>query len=218
MAILRAQVQFQGKSGKPEDVVVNTWHFDSASSDDAAVDVIRDQLVAFYNTATTGTPSGGPIAEHLSEWLSRTANASKIKVYDLADAKPRVARERSFTLGPSLTGPPTELPAEVALCVSFYAGQNRPRYRGRVYLGPFVTTANQEETTGGGQRSAPTASLVDRCAGALKRLIQDPLTQNLAVYSEMDNVARVVTNGWVDDAWDTIRSRGQAATRRVLVP
>lgn len=203
---------------KPEDVVVNTWHFDSASSDDTAADVIRDQLVEFYNVGTTGTPSGGPIAEYISNNISRNVNACRIKVYDLADAKPRVARERLWTLGPALTGDPMELPSEVALCASFYAGVNRKRYRGRVYLGPFLATALIDVNEGGPQRSAPTPTLVDRIAGSLKRLIVNPLTQNLAVYSEVDGIARTVTNGWVDDAWDTIRSRGQDAQRRVTVP
>jgi hypothetical protein len=218
MAVLRAQVVFPGLSNKPEDVVVNTFHFDSASVDDAAVDVIRDQLVEFYNVATTGQTPGGPnIASYLSQWLSRATNACKIKVYNLADPLPRIVRERSWTLA-AAAGSAIELPAEVALCASFYAGLNRPRYRGRVYLGPFTTVSGSDVVTGGPERATPTVALIDSVAGSLKRLILNPLTQNLAVYSQLDGVARVVTNGWVDDAWDTVRSRGQAATRRVMVP
>lgn len=218
MAVLRAQTVLQGKSNKPEDVFVNTWHFDSASTGPAAAAVVRDHLVEFFNTATTGTPSGAAIAGAISNVVSRAANACKVKVYDLADPEPRIPIEFAWTMGANEGGTVAELPAEVALCASFYAGVNRPRTRGRVYLGPWSIGYTVDDTVLA-DRAIPTVDLRNRIAGALKRLIAKPAnTQNLAVYSTVDNVARIVTNGWVDDAWDTQRRRGQAATARVLVP
>ena len=40
---------------------------------------------------------------------------------------------------------------------------------------------------------------------------------NWCVASTVDKVGRDVTNAWVDDEWDVIRSRGLRGTTRTLV-
>jgi hypothetical protein len=37
----------------------------------------------------------------------------------------------------------------------------------------------------------------------------------MVVYSRREKVARPVTNYWVDDEWDTVRSRGLRSSTRV---
>jgi hypothetical protein len=215
MATMRAQVVFQGMSNTPEDVVVNTYHF--VSPDYAIVnrDLVRDYLVELYNT-TVPAPGTGKIAESMSSFLSRVANASKIKVYDLAEPKPRTPTTYSWTLAANSGGALVELPAEVAVCASFYALQNRPRYRGRVYLGPWVSNVLQDALN---DRSRPQTTLIDTIAGAFNRLLLKPGTgPKLAIQSNADGQARIATNGWVDDAWDTQRRRGQDAKSRTLFP
>lgn len=204
MATLRALVVLPFLSGKPEDVVVNTFHFSSASADEAARTSIVNQLKALYNDPVS---PGASIASHLSNAINRGANACKIKLYNLADPLPRPVTSYDWTLLPSQTPSGTELPAEVAVVGSFYAGRNIPRYRGRVYFGPFHTGVILDAAN---ERSRPGTSLVDSIRFGLGRMmLQGPLTQNLAVFSRVDNEARTATAGWVDDAWDTQRRRGQ---------
>jgi len=214
MANLRAQVVFQGKSNKPEDVFVNTYHFSSASTGQAAAEVVRDHLVELYNVAAPA-PGSGALALSLSNVISRAANASKIKVYDLADVQPRIPIQFSWTLGPSESATAIELPAEVAICASLYSEFNRPRFRGRVYLGPWLSIQEDEPTT---DRSRPPAVIRQRIASTFRRLIDKGAnTQNLAIWSTVDQQMRVVTSGWVDDAWDIQRRRGQDAAIRTLI-
>jgi hypothetical protein len=62
--------------------------------------------------------------------------------------------------------------------------------------------------------------VITTLAKALRDLIDASVTEttwSLAVYSVADAVAREVTNGWVDNAWDTQRRRGIDATARTLV-
>jgi hypothetical protein len=210
---MRAQVVLQGKSGKPEDVFVNTYHFVATSGGIGDAGVIRDHLVELYNVVPPGAGLRA-IASDLSNVCLRTANASKVKVYNLADPMPRIPFSFDWTLGPSLAATGIELPAELAVCVSYYATLNRPRMRGRAYIGPWVSVQEDVGTT---ERSRPPAVIRDSLAATFKRLIDKPAeVVQLAVYSTVDSVARVVTNGWVDDAWDIQRRRGQDAETRTL--
>lgn len=225
---LRAIVTMPFLSGKPEDVAVNVLHFSSASWDEGAANVIRDHIVELYNVTPPNGPSNNalmPVAGLLSNALSRTANACSIKVYNLADEMPRVPITRLWTLGPSLFGTDKELPAEVALCCSIYAQVNRPRTRGRIYFGPFAMTASDDDATT--QRSRPSLTTRETVGGAVKRLMSKAgNTQSLAIYTRgrytvnkvpqapVPGLAQPATHGWVDDAWDTQRRRGQKATLR----
>lgn len=218
MPTLRAQVVLAGLSNKPEDVTVNTFHFQHADYLPASRQLIVDYLTEFYNVASTGTPSGPPIAQWLSRWLNRTANKSVIKIYDLATPMPREPSPYTFTLGPASSDVAPELPAEVALCASFYAGRNVQRKRGRVYLGPWIQGVNVDDTLQV-ERAIPSSVLIGSVAGALKRLIGKPDTgPRFAVWSPTNQTSDIVTAGWVDNAWDTQRRRGQDATLRTLVP
>lgn len=226
MADLRAQVILPGLSNKPEDVFVNTFHFSSQTADGAAFDVIKAHLAELYNVGGLG-PSGNAtpgLAHYMSRTIKRDADAVLIKIFNLADPEPRMPVERRFTLAAAAgDGTTLELPAEVALCGSFYALQNRPRLRGRVYFGPFHALALQDATN---ERGRPAQLLVESAVVALKRLITKPAnTQNLAVRGKADGepigdtvlpqrVLRVATAGWVDDAFDTQRRRGQDAMTR----
>jgi len=228
MANLRALVSMPFLSGKPEDVSVNVLHFAAQTAGEGAADVIRDHVIQLYNVAPPAGPSGnalGTIAGLLSNALSRTTNACTVKVYDLASAEPRIPIVRNWTLGASTNASGNELPAEVALAVSIYAGISRPRTRGRIYFGPFHIAATEDDPTN--QRARPGVIVRETLGGAVKRLIGLPgNTHNLGVYSRgiytvggvvqppVAGSMAIATNGWVDDAWDTQRRRGQKATLR----
>lgn len=228
MADLRAIVTLPFLSGKPEDVAVNVLHFSSASSDDAAADVIAAHVAELFNVTPPVGPSGNgltPIAAYISNAVSRAANACSVKVYDLADAEPRIPRTRLWTLGASLSSTAKELPAEVALAVSIWGVANRPRTRGRIYFGPLTEQVLTDDAVT--QRSHVSVIIRETFGGAVKRLIGKPAnTQNLGIWSRglytVDKVPQapvpgsmtIATNGWVDDAWDTQRRRGQESVLR----
>lgn len=213
---LRVQNIFQGKSNKPEDVFVNTFHFDTAGATNADVNVAFDHVVEFFNVLPGAAPNV-KLSDRIGNVVSRNVDACLLKAYNLDDPAPRFPLlTRRWTLLPGASTTAIDLPAELAVCASFYALQNRPRYRGRLYLGPWTVDSLSEGTE---DRAKVGDSLRLSIAAALSRLItKGANTSNLAVFSTVDNAMRVATAGWVDDAWDIQRRRGQDATSRTLVP
>jgi len=213
MPTLKAQVVFQGTSNKPEDVFVNTFHFTTTLADFGTKEEIKNALVEMYNVTPPGSGNRA-LALDMSNFVSRTANASFVKVYNLADAQPRIPTIFPWTLA-AASGAAVDFPAEVAICVSYYAQVNQPRFRGRVFFGPWLAGVGVDDGTT--NRAMPSAVLRDSVAQTIKRLVDKPNeSYQLAVYSTVDNVARPVTAGWVDDAWDIQRRRGQDAANRTL--
>ena len=196
------QVALTHDSGLPEDVCVNTWSCRTTSTDDlTALGDFCNALESFYSSwdgDLSASLTGGVV----------------IKAYDRADAEPRVpVFTDTWTLGPG-----TEyLPSEVALCMSFQgdavSGVAQARRRGRVFLGPFSTTI-LDESTG---RPDGTRRAIIVAAGAA--LLADSVSSGAwdwTVWSSVNGSDTVVTNGWIDNSFDTIRSRGIAANSRTL--
>lgn len=204
MTTLRVQMRFQGASELPEDVLTNTFHFSGGPGDTAnALDMVED----FYTVASGG---GAIVGEYCSDVFS---GDYEILAYDMADPEPRVpvdTRAGSFTPAGG-----NSLPAEVALCCSFQAdplsGTSQARRRGRVFLGPFLATDSTDGRPNSALRTLVAASASDFIAAS-----DASLTWNWVVYSPTADAVAVVRNGWVDDAWDTIRSRGPRPTTRTL--
>jgi hypothetical protein len=215
--VLRAQVHLPRATLIPEDESINVWHFltvGAATPADAATALTTD-LGVFY----------GAIDVYLAGYLSTPAT---LKIYDLSDVEPRVPISTStFALTP---GTGDGYPAEVAICLSYRAellsGTNPARRRGRLYLGPLdedigvVVTGDME--VGSSVRTAIcTAAKNLVIAGATHDarwvvlsptdLGAPPWTGAALVASSADVVA-----GYVDNAFDTMRSRGKKATTRTV--
>lgn len=188
MPLLRFQVAAWYDSVLPRDAVVNTLHFDVTGPTDA------DQLCEdLANVFLTG-------------WY---ANAPQIVVtaYEVGGAPPHypVGRYEANT-GNS---PGSNCPREVALALSFYSQRNIPRQRGRIFLF-FGGTSFSPALRPAAARMSQALALANAFAslgGA-----------NVAwvVYSPTDQQGRGVSNAWVDDEWDTMRSRGLRGTTRVM--
>jgi hypothetical protein len=127
-----------------------------------------------------------------------------IKIYDAQKAPP------SYPLATATNGTgnsTSAMPREVALCLSFYATWNRPSFRGRLYIPAFFT--------GGTLNQRPTTPQITNCLG-----FKDTFGKSLpsghfwAVYSPKLDSAAQINNVWVDDEWDTVRSRGLRSTTR----
>lgn len=201
MTAYRVQVTLHTVSGVAQDYVTNTWHVLGTSVSDA--EDFTDTLRAGYNTLATRF--GSTIAQ----------NGHTIKVYNMEDPEPRApVLEYSW----NLTSAPAAnaLPTEVALCMSFQAekisGVPQARRRNRIYFGPFGNTIN-------GNDGRPTTviiglltdfgtAILDASAGA---------TWDWGIFSTFNPGGLVeVSNGWVDNEWDTQRRRGREATSRVV--
>lgn len=148
--------------------------------------------------------------------LPLAQSGHEIKFYDLDQLTPP-----NYPLGVTtwaLASAPSgaSLPSEVALCLSFQAekvpGFPQNRRRGRVYIGPVTQSVN----TGG----RPTSGAMSQLAGAANVLTANlkaaSNVSQLAVWSHVNTDAVPVTDGWVDNSWDTQRRRGVPSTSRTL--
>lgn len=187
-------------SGLPEDYAVNTWHINTTAVDPAA------GMAAFFADLQTFYTS---IDNYLSSLCEGTL---AVRGYNMDDPTPRVP---FFIDGVALTVGTSSYPTEVAMCLSFQgariSGENQARRRGRIYLGPL------SPTTGDGATGRPTTTFRTDCLAAMDTLADDALadpTYAWVVWSEAAGSGTVVTNGWVDNAFDTQRRRGLDPTVR----
>lgn len=223
--VVRAQVVLNKKSGLVRDAVTNTWHFNAGGSVSAAdLTAIGDQLVNFYSA----------INAYLSNTLSLVANAHVIKLTDLGDydAPPNPESpqgppdvNRTWTLvGSGAASLPTEVAATLTLeagsrSVSEEVGSTRPaaRRRGRIFIGPLTTSViSAQATTQEPLLSDAFRTAVLDAAVAMSTALA-ALTNPVAVgvLSKANNAVHNVVNYSMDNAFDTIRSRGNRASNRV---
>lgn len=213
--VFEAQFKLPYFSNLPEDVIINTFHFfwgGASYPTTTELQQIVTRLVAFYGTiwSTAG-------ANDLAGWVNKTACSCKI--YDLGDPTPRVPRlsvTAPLSCAQSTGG---GLPCEVSLCISYQgtplAGVPQASRRGRIYIGGIGAGG-----TGGTTTSFPVPSLVLRgaasSAATYLKGISASTSWTWGVWSRKLGAFTAATNGWIDDAWDTQRRRGQAPSVRTL--
>jgi len=210
MGFARVQWAFVNDSLLPRDEAQNVWHFQTPGDVAAAGDAIMQVLTDFYDTA------------HANVLFSTLLTGSaRIKIYDLEDPSPRPP---VYEGTPALTGTlGAPYPAEVAVCMTYQgpvvAGIPQARRRGRVFLGPISTAA---ASGGTGDLRVAISAREDIC-GAAQGLIEQTELPGLtwSVYSPTLDAAgslasafTTVTNGYVNDAFDTQRRRGLPPTTR----
>lgn len=217
----RIQIVLPGRTGIPEDQFVNTIY---ASFPYPATDAARAQVAnlvagnltyAYSNVAVGQTYSLGQL---MSNFIDKTN--CKVKVYDMADPKPREPTTLPWSMGGTVGGN-YDLPEEVALCLSIYgAPPVTPRRRGRLYIGPLSATALGGDT-GGPQPSRPTTEIIQIIRSWGETLMDEMATAELTwmIQSTRPSVNYVqVVGGYCDDAWDTQRRRGVDPTVRYRFP
>jgi hypothetical protein len=167
-------------------------------------------ITPHFDDKGVGSDPGGlaqDLANALDEWEVPPTRVT-VKAYD-AQGTPPVYPVAEKT-GPSTSIATSAFNREIALALSFYSERNVKRQRGRVFA-PMVAALG----------AAPTGP---RPSGAQQQKVADlaVIFQDLGgpdvdwvVYSRLDDVARPVTNWWVDNAWDVIRSRGLAPSARL---
>jgi hypothetical protein len=193
--VLRVMAIQPSVTGVPRDSIVNTWHFLPFDNQDPVGDLelAVANLTTFYNALGVNfRPSTLVEPEML------------FKGYNLGHVEPREAIVNR--LNAVTRSAQAAMPEEVAIVTSFYSNRNLKRRRGRAYLGPWGIPA-VGITAGRTHVSDATRTLI---ATQTKALVDRGIAQEvrLAVLSPTDQMARSVSHGWVDDAFDTQRSRG----------
>jgi hypothetical protein len=188
MPIFRLQVAWQIDSAFPRDAMVITPHFN-----DVGITTDADSLCEDLATA-------------LEAW-DTTPTQVTVKAYD-AQGTPPVFPTGSAIRNEGVIAS-SNWPREVAVCLSYYSEQNVPRKRGRLYIPIGVMGSANTLRPEGAVRTK---------VGELAAIFADLGGPDVdwCVYSRMDDTARSVSHWWVDDEWDTVRSRGMRATTRTL--
>jgi len=189
MANIRALNKRSYENDLPRDAVTNTLHFSTTS----------DHSTAEYNTFAQ------ELAAAFTGYPYYTLAGIDLRLYNLADTKPRPVIGNKIVAAGSTASLGNR---DTALCLSFYADRNLPRYRGRIYCGPFGGTTS-------GTNRPSSQVLTDTKALGTAIAAAGGAAWTWCIWSVMDQLMRPVTNFYVDDEWDTMRSRGQKATQRV---
>ena len=169
------------------------------------------------------------MASFLSPALSRAANAHLMSMYYLSvdggGGLGAPVREMPFALAAAGAGAGS-YPSEVATCLSVTAtatgipehapGGARPksRHRGRIFIGPVSNLTSA--TVGATSEIVVSDPYRQVLAAAATKLIEEAGQNNITwvIWSRTDNALRPITGGFVDDAYDTVRSRGQKPSTR----
>ena len=184
MSVFRVQMAFPFDTALPADVVTINPHYNGSDAQ-----ALANALAANLKATTY-------VALH----------PFTIKVYDAKQKPPSYPLATATQSG---TPPNSGIPREVAVCLSYYAVYNRPRFRGRLFLPPTWFTAVANVRPSGTLQQA----VVDFSTDVLTKAL--PGGTFWTVYSPTQGTDAQVTDVWCDDEWDTVRSRGLKATNRI---
>jgi hypothetical protein len=188
-----------------------SWQFKNDDAKNQAVinPCFRHQLDLGSLTGPDWQTLTDDLGAALSTWNSVVPKSQlTVTAYDIEGAKPNYPKATTVLNAGSYMAN-AALP-QAALCLSFYAGNNVPRRRGRIYV-PVMFFAS---ATALGNFNAAAAE-------RNKVMTLGPIFANLGgtnvdwiVWSTVENAAHKVTNYWCDDSWDIIRTRKLASVAR----
>jgi len=196
--IWRVQISTKTESGLARDDLVITPHFQNNAT--ATPGALADRIAASMPTYLTHPVEG------------------QVKVYREDYAPPGTPHNplaiRAFgNVGQYLS---IGTPRELCVCLSYYAAINAPRFRGRLYI-PLSWANNHVTPPSPAAGKRPDPSVIAAVMAFYTVVIKDAMTGTgvqWVVSSRTDKSAKVVSNYWVDDEWDIIRSRGLRGTTR----
>jgi hypothetical protein len=174
----------------------------------------RDEIVVnpcFRSQQITGTPDAQALTDDLATALLPKIGATPYRVtaYDLEGTVPnRPMAETKKNVGNTATV--SGSPREVAMCLSFYGGAGGPSQRGRIYLPMFMlgATTNVRPSSAIMQKVKDLGPIFASLGG---------LNVDWIIWSRKNRTATRVDHYWVNDEWDTVRSRGLRETVREVV-
>jgi hypothetical protein len=189
MGKVKVQVATHRPNELPKDWIVNAVYFDVAAMPGVEADWMALAL---------------DVRNAFKSYRLLPANyGCEAKIYDMGEAEPRKPKATTaWEFADRTAG--VSAPREVALCLSYFSEANRPRFRGRLYLGPWGQAVER-----------PSADdRADCIALATKLGAIGGVNVDWHLYSPTRAAYSKITAGWVDDEWDTVRSRGMKATKR----
>lgn len=203
MTQIRAQVITRRLTDLPRDSIVNTVHF--------RVDPIWDPVVDGPNWTNIATDLRNVFKA--SRQFIPDGYGVEVKVYDVQQAQPREVKAHAPW---QLYNQPVSgdaAPREVALCLSFRGASNVPRQRGRIFIGPWAVGVMKERPEAG-----PRANLIALANGManIGGVDIDWCVRSTfpVVAGNLGGTMYPVQASFVDDEWDTVRSRGLKSTAR----
>lgn len=203
MPNMELQITIFPTSNIVADASTNTWSVVTGAGDFGTL--FKDSVLVFYQAIAAMYPV--IIRQNNHVW----------KLYDRSDPEPRAPKSMgtfNFSAAPSI-GP---APPEVAMCLSFQAPQQsgvpQARQRGRVYIGPLRASL----IDGAGRPTTASITLLRNAGEALRVASAAAATWDWVVWSTVQGTAAGITNGWVDDEFDTQRRRGRVPTVRNVFP
>lgn len=188
---IRAQVAWRGDTAFPRDMVSINPHFQVATPF-TDFQSLADDLANAMATLTKPSSTSREIA---------------VSLYDAKDPPPNTPKAtKVLNAG---VAPASTAPRELAMCLSYYAGTNTPRHRGRLYLPMHIIWGGSTFDV------RPTSQMRDVGGQFVTKFAQlGGVDVDWVVFSRVDNTTYTVTNWYVDDEWDVVRSRGLRATTR----
>lgn len=229
MTVVHTQAVLGSITALPRDVTINNFVFGVGTTPPSTADytAIEDALEDFYNGDLAGPGLG--VHNYIGKVMSRAAGACSFRHYDITahgdgSAAGSPVRITPWTLGPEQAGG-KDWPEQVALALSFRGnygadvefgpGKTRPRSRrrGRVFIGPLNDLGYSQDATTGRVKPSNNMQLVWADAG--RRLMNADI--GWSVWSRVDAITwEDVVAGWVDDRFDTQRSRLEEASARTF--
>jgi hypothetical protein len=200
MVAIRAQVILHTVDAVPENYFSNSWCFVMDSTAGAGA-LLTPILKDFYDDIVTV----------LSPVIASSSH--EVKYTELPGTPPNYPfDEDTFNFASAPAG--VALPDEVAVCMSFQgdrtAGLPQARRRGRIYIGPLRTTALTSN-----RPAAATLTTIANAATTLANSVAAiAVTSYWAVWSQTNQTAVPLVDGWLDNACDTQRRRGVLPTSR----
>nr|CRY97424.1 hypothetical protein [uncultured prokaryote] len=205
MANYYAQTSLAAVTGNTEDAASNTFAVETDS-------LIVSLDIAAWTTAIENFYSAAYSAGALRGY---TQAGSGVKFYDCNTPQPNYPIDED-SLSWTGVSTPTDLPAEVSLCVS-YANDTatavpRARRRGRIYINGWTETSNDA-----GRPDSADVTAMSTAFGAYCDALYAFGGIRPGVWSRTNATVYPIQRVWVDNEWDTMRSRGGKSTARVTV-
>jgi len=183
--VCRAQLSFQCDTAFPRDAMTLNPHYGGVDNPQALADQLKTKLIAIPKISTTC-----PFT---------------VKIYDAAKQPPSYPLATATQSGSPLI---SSAPREIALCLSYYGSRNIPRERGRLFIPLSLMT--------GAPGKFPTTTQMDEVLVTWgNALVKQITTGTPIILSRVAGLGEVlIEHMWVDDEWDTVRSRGLKASNR----
>jgi hypothetical protein len=196
--------------------VINTMQMTSGLPDDASVNVFHLTGLAPFAAETelgvNWATFQNVIQSFYGDQVAQTGHS--LRVYAMADPEPR-RPVATITWGFSSAPTGETMPHEVALCLSYQgepiSGEEQASRRGRMYIGPLKVS----EIGDGRPFTTTLEDITDGFAAFVDAMGTEGY--QFVVYSRLHGTSTLPTSAWMDNAFDTQRRRGVAATSRVTV-